>query len=107
MFLSTFGLKESTVKYWLENKMLLGSKLSQQVREDLRIIDNEEFEYEIDSVSENNESFGHKKGNSRIARKHKNEYLVNFFNSLPKLPSHYCRHSFKKLFLQTEINSIS
>jgi len=73
----------------------------------LGIIDNGEFENEIDSISESNKSLGHKKGNSRIARKHKNEYLFNFFNSLPKLPSHYCRQSTRKLFLQTEINSIS
>lgn len=109
MFLSTFGLKESTVRYWLENKILPGSKLPKHIREDLGVIDDDDIiENELmDSVPENNESFGHKKGNSRRARKHKNDYLVNFLNQLPKLPSHYCRQSTRKLFLQTEINSVS
>jgi len=44
MFLSTFGLKDSTVRNWLENKNTLqGSKLPKKVRKDLGIIDNEEF----------------------------------------------------------------
>lgn len=107
MFLSTFGLKESTVRYWLENKILPGSKLPKHIRDDLDIIDDVELETEVDSVFENNNSTGHKKGNSRRARKHKNEYLINFFNKLPKLPSHYCRQSTRKLYLQTEINSVS
>lgn len=39
--------------------------------------------------------------------KHKKIYLNNFFNRLPKLPLHYYRKSSSKLYLQTEINSIT
>jgi len=104
MFLNTFGLKESTIRYWLEKNSLSAKKLSRNIREDLGIVD-EEIESEMET--ENNVSIGHKKGNSRRAKKHKNEYLVNFFNKLPKVPPHYCRKFTRNLYLQTDITSIS
>lgn len=99
MFLSTFGIKEPTLRYWLENKTQYGSKLPENTQE--LEIEDEDSELLV------NYRNGHIKGNSRRAIKHKNIYLNTFFNKLPKLPSHYCRKSSKKLYLQTEINSIS
>ncbi|KAL4126132.1 hypothetical protein QTP88_010361 [Uroleucon formosanum] len=94
MFLNTFGLKESTIRYWLQKKSLSENILPRNFREDLGIVD-EETECEMET--ENDVTIGHKKGNSRRAKKYKNEYLEHIFNKLPKLPSHYCRKSTRKL----------
>lgn len=104
MFLNTFGLKESTIRYWLQRESLSENILPRNVREDLGIVD-EEIECVMET--ENDVSIGHKKGFSRRAKKYKNEYLKQFFNKLPKLPSHYCRKSTRKLYLQTDITSIA
>lgn len=104
MFLNTFGLKESTIRYWLQKESLSENILPRNVREDLGIVD-EETECEMET--ENDVTIGHKKGNSRRGKKYKNEYLEHIFNKLPKLPSHYCRKSTRKLYLQTDITSIA
>lgn len=61
-----------TVNNEIDKKAYITVNNRKKVREDLGIIDDEEFENEIDPIAENNESFGHKKGNSRRVRKHKN-----------------------------------
>lgn len=96
--------QKSNIRYWLEKGSLSENILPRNVREDLGIVD-EEIECEMET--ENDVSIGHKKGNSRRAKKYKNEYLEHFFNRLPKLPSHYCRKSTRKLYLQTDITSIA
>ncbi|KAL5237055.1 hypothetical protein ACI65C_004465 [Semiaphis heraclei] len=101
MFLSTLGIKENTLRYWLEYKNQYGSQAPRYyVREEVGIEDEEIYSL----VNETNK---HITGNSRRAIKHKNNYLNTFFDKLPKLPSHYCRKSSRKLYLQTEIKSIT
>lgn len=41
MFLNTFGLKESTIRYWLQKESLSENILPRNVREDLGIVDEE------------------------------------------------------------------
>jgi len=65
MFLNTFELKKSTIRYWFEKNSLSTKKLPRNNREDLGIVDEK-----IESVmeTENYVSIGHKKGNSRRAK---------------------------------------
>lgn len=35
------------------------------------------------------------------------KFLCNFFDSLPKLPSHYCRQSTTKMYLETTFSSMA
>ncbi|KAE9528685.1 hypothetical protein AGLY_012260 [Aphis glycines] len=86
-----------------EKISLSAKKFPSNIREDLRIVD-EEIESEM--KTENYVSIGHKKENLKRA-KHKNKYLVIFFNKLPEFPSHYSRKSTRKLYLQKDITSIS
>ena len=74
MFLQTLGIKEWTVRYWLANST-----------EGVPSATKKSF-----SLSEQQN-----KGQSK-------EFLISFFTSLPKLPSHYCRRASTKLYLPKE-----
>ncbi|KAL4126140.1 hypothetical protein QTP88_010369 [Uroleucon formosanum] len=51
MFLNTFGLKESTIRYWLQKESLSENILPRNVREDLGIVD-EETECEMETEND-------------------------------------------------------
>lgn len=97
MYLNTLGLKFDTVRYWLEKH---AHQSSAPIRRESGDDPQLEDELEADVILS-----GHLKGNSRRARKHKQEVLQRFFASLPRLPSHYCRKSSTKSYLQTDIRS--
>jgi len=107
MFLSTLGLKECTLRYWLETKTPFGNNLSESFIKESERDTEEENNIECQLEGEKLFRYGHKTGNSIRAKVHKTDYLNNFFNKLPKLPSHYCRQSSRKLYLQTDIISIT
>ncbi|KAF0715572.1 Uncharacterized protein FWK35_00022354, partial [Aphis craccivora] len=107
MFLSTLGLKESTLRYWLETKTPFGNNLSESFTKEKECDPEEENNIECQLEGEQLFRDGHKTGNSIRAKVHKTEYLNNFFDKFPNLPSHYCRQSSRKLYLQTDIISIT
>ena len=74
-FLNTFGLREWSVRAWAKDGCAHGM--------------NESFETSPPKVSNNSKV--------QIAR--------SFLESLPKLPSHYCRKDSTKLYLETSIES--
>ena len=79
LFLSTFGLKEWTVLNWA-SKFDSGIHPSQEVKNEAR--------REIRKQDPKNKS--------KIAK----QILVDFLDSLPKLPSHYCRRSTMKMYVE-------
>lgn len=75
MFLQTLGLNEWSVRNWVSNSAF-GTGI---------II-----------------SPDHEKRTKKVGRSsNKNKELNNFFDNLPKLPSHYCRSSTNKLYLES------
>lgn len=71
MFLNTISIGEWSVHNWVEN-----------------------------SVVSNTVPHAHRNENRRPANNLKKELLIEFFRSLPKLESHYCRKSSTKLYLE-------
>lgn len=79
MFLQTLDLKEWSVRNWISNSCN-GSGI---------II-----------------SPDHQKNISKVGRKpNKNKGMTQFFDNLPKLPSHYCRSNTNKLYLESFFES--
>ena len=78
MFLGTLGIKEWFVRYWLEKTDCAMPPGTQ-------------------------ESQNGKKGPEKNAGK---EYLIQFLTKLPKMPSHYCRESTSKLYLEPVFGSM-
>jgi len=93
MYLSTLGLKKSEVRYWIQNY----KSTNLPTVKCNAFIDNDENNEE-DNVIEEDRSIV-KKSFQKIVT------LQRFFDSLPILPSHYCRKTSKKLFLQTDVKS--
>lgn len=75
MFLLTLDLKEWSVRNWVSNTSS-GSGIT---------------------ISPN-----HQKNIPKVGRKtNKNKRMIHFFDNLPKLPSHYCRSTSNKLYLES------
>lgn len=77
LFLNTLAIKDWSIRYWLENSK--------------------------HGMSSSSTVF------HTHAKKDKKEegtqFLWTFFDSLPKLPSHYCRQSSSKLYLEPTVHS--
>ena len=76
-FLNTFGIKEWTVRYWLSMSDSGMAKKSQLTH---KVVE------------------GHSK-------KDDISFLKDFFNSLPKMPSHYCRATTTRQYLEPIIEN--
>lgn len=87
MFLSTFGIGEWQVRNWVVESGEKGISLSQTARE------------ETVRVSKNRAAAI----NTRVDIK--KQFLTQYLDDLPKLPSHYARRDTSKLFLQRDNNS--
>lgn len=74
-FLSTLGITENTVRYWIEHAEKGMTKKTEVIRPPKKV---------------------KTKGN-----------LEKFFDDLPKMPSHYCRASSTKLYLEPVVQSKS
>ncbi|KAL4132185.1 hypothetical protein QTP88_009392 [Uroleucon formosanum] len=93
MYLNTLGLNKSEVRYWIQNFK----------NTNLPTIKCNEF---IEENENDNDNYAREKDRSLVRKPlQKIVTLQNFFDSLPTLPSHYCRKTSKKLFLQTDIKS--
>lgn len=79
MFLSTLGIGEWTVHNWVKNAHSLGIVKSL-----------ESFPSKVKAI------------NAECKKK-----IVEFFERIPKLPSHYCRSSTDKMYLQAVFHSYS
>lgn len=93
MYLSTLGLKKSEVRYWIQNY----KSTNLPTIKCKSFIDDDENNDEDNAIEENRPIV--KKSFQKIVT------LQRFFDSLPTLPSHYCRKTSKKLFLQTDVKS--
>lgn len=82
-FLNTFGLKKWSVRYWLygDDKTPAKEELS-----DINIVP-------PSKITRRNQT-----GKMRKTEHH--EYLLHFLDTLPKLPSHYCRSTTTRLYLE-------
>ncbi|KAG8317448.1 hypothetical protein J6590_108362 [Homalodisca vitripennis] len=80
MFLQTLGIKKWTVRYWLDTPGQSTGTASS-------------FETSHDNIGE------------RRVNPIQIEFLNKFFDSLPKLPAHYCRSTSTSLYLETTIVS--
>jgi hypothetical protein len=83
MFLNTFGLKEGMVHEWFKKT-----------------------EYGLNTTSgttTKTKNTGERRSNNR--NKIKKDFLNKWFDSLPKMPSHYCRKDTNKLYLETLFQS--
>ncbi|KAF6203542.1 hypothetical protein GE061_001874 [Apolygus lucorum] len=109
LFLNTFGLKFSMVGRWLQKYRAIGSA------------DNEASIVPANSSSGaapssitaergNPSPEGPNTANSvrrvRSSVQMRTEHLCRFIDTFPKLPSHYCRSTTEKQYLQTDIRSI-
>lgn len=93
MYLNTLGLNKSEVRYWIQNfksTNLPTTKGNKFIEENENDSDNYAREEDRSLV---------RKPLQKIVT------LQNFFDFLPTLPSHYCRKTSKKLFLQTDVKS--
>lgn len=89
MFLNTLGLKERMVSNWILSESEVGIPLIETNREkSLR-------------GKQKSTSIPNAQGITQI------EHLNSFFEMIPKLPSHYCRSSTKKLYLEPVFKSKS
>ncbi|XP_069673203.1 uncharacterized protein [Periplaneta americana] len=77
LFLNTLGIKDWSVRYWLENSKRGMSSCSTVFHTHAK----------------------------KDKRKEGKQFLRTFFDSLPKLPSHYCRQSSSKLYLEPIVHS--
>ncbi|KAF0715859.1 Uncharacterized protein FWK35_00033945, partial [Aphis craccivora] len=93
MYLSTLGLKKSEVRYWIQNY----KSTNLPTIKCNSFIDDDENNEEDNAIKEDRPIV--KKSFQKIVT------LQRFFDSLPTLPSHYCRKTSKKLFLQTDVKS--
>jgi len=93
MYLCTLGLKKSEVRYWIQNYKstnLPNIKCNAFIDDDENNEEDNALEEDISIV---------KKSFQKLVT------LQRFFDSLPTLPSHHCRKTSKKLFLQTDVKS--
>ncbi|KAF6209190.1 hypothetical protein GE061_014935 [Apolygus lucorum] len=92
MYLSSLGLRENEVRYWLENFEKNNVPIN---RRDAAVL----VRAENDDAADDVERLTSKSWNDR------REFLSKFFDELPTMPSHYCRKNTRKLYLQTDITS--
>lgn len=120
MFLSTLGLKRAMVKNWLQN--FHGTKTSNAAAADPANISDgddtggeEEDEmsivansFEKDTTNEQIHENSEPSTSGRVIVREKSDrktFLRQFFEKLPKLPSHYCRKNSKTMYLQSDISN--
>ncbi|KAF6215343.1 hypothetical protein GE061_010095 [Apolygus lucorum] len=105
MYLSTLGLKRAELHYWLSNFQLhnvpSGRGLQSQLFNRVQQESSPEDFLPLQHVPQPAEKL------SKIEFKQAMDYLNRFLDALPTLPSHYCRKSSNKLYLQTDIRSWS
>ncbi|BES94061.1 Hypothetical protein NTJ_06870 [Nesidiocoris tenuis] len=124
MFLSTLGCTVEEVRYWLggNREETRGTLIPEEAtmeggNEDEPALDECHEQDNIDKSANNfDESHlqkgqqkknGHTHGQSRIARRFRKQYLDDWLEKLPKLPSHYIRKDSKKMYLQTDFRSMA
>ncbi|KAF6201081.1 hypothetical protein GE061_005528 [Apolygus lucorum] len=99
MFLNTFGLKWSTVKRWLADYSTIGTQNNQPP--------SSEEPSNSHQTEVNHELPSREPPSKRWTKLEMMKFLDKFFEKLPKLPSHYCRQSSSKEYLQTDLKSVS
>jgi len=91
MFLNTFALKEWMVRNWLDSSFngLPNIKNCRKIPIEVDIIDDPQLE----EVS------------PRRSVQFRQDHLVQWFDSLAKMPSHYCRKKTNRLYLEGPFNT--
>uniref|UniRef100_A0A1B6K9A6 Uncharacterized protein n=1 Tax=Graphocephala atropunctata TaxID=36148 RepID=A0A1B6K9A6_9HEMI len=89
-FLNTLGIKKWSVRYWLNGEG--------KVTPNLNVSDK-------NIVPSSSITQASKKGQSR--KREDIDFLRNFFKSLPRLPSHYCRSNSTKLYIEPTFESMT
>lgn len=87
MFLNTLGMKEWMVQNWTSNKG--------DGSENVQNSDEEE-----DGVTQQNGRFVEQRVHKEKKKSEKQKIIIEWFDSLPKVPSHYCRASSSKMYLE-------
>ncbi|KAF6209065.1 hypothetical protein GE061_014808 [Apolygus lucorum] len=121
MYLSSLGLRENEVRYWIEsfienNQPSMRRKASSVAAEEMQEPDEEDQRQEAEEKEQGQEVDEDEQErdiqleptpNPRRRLPERRSFVEAFFAKLPTLPSHYCRKNSKKLYIQTNLTSWS
>ncbi|KAF6216673.1 hypothetical protein GE061_001019 [Apolygus lucorum] len=121
MYLSSLGLRENEVRYWIEsfienNQPSMRRKASSVAAEEMQEPDEEDQRQEAEEKEQGQEVDEDEQEldiqleptpNPRRRLPETRSFVEAFFAKLPTLPSHYCRKNSKKLYIQTNLTSWS
>ncbi|KAF6206684.1 hypothetical protein GE061_017920 [Apolygus lucorum] len=106
-FLNTFGPKYSQVRYWLNSHSKLGKTPSTEAQDNFNSTNIEEAVSHdlIQGPKSGGDIMNQTTLEENMERRKK--LLLEFLSEIPKLPSHYCRESTNRQYLQTDITSMN